>query len=300
MLSRIVAIMALAVALSAVSLLGSPARPAPNASAIPAMSIDAYRGLATWVSIYDHRAWADPAAAVRDMAAHGVRTIFIQTGNSGSAGDVYDPAGQEEFIRAAHSAGLRVVAWYLPKMVDLDFDYARIAAAIRFGTSDSQSFDGFALDIESTAVHDVDVRNRALDALAKRVRGLVGATYKLGGIVPSPVGIAKQTGFWDAFPWTAVARDFDVIVPMGYYTYHGKGPAAATADVAASLRLLRAEPGCANVPVHFIGGLAAKTNAAEVRAFADAARAGGCIGFSLYSWSGTTASKWQALEGSAP
>jgi hypothetical protein len=230
------------------------------------------------------------------MAGHGVRTIFIQTGNSSSAGAVYDPAGQEEFIRAAHGAGLKVVAWYLPKMADLDFDFGRISAAVRFRTSDSQAFDGFALDIESTAVRDVTARNRALDVLAKRIRGLVGTGYALGGIVPSPVGIAKQTGFWDSFPWTTVARDFDVLVPMEYYTYHGKGPSAAAADVATSLRLLRAQPGCVDIPVHFIGGLAAKTTPAEVRAFAEAARAGGCVGMSLYSWSGTTPAKWQALR----
>ena len=40
----------------------------PPAPAIPSTaSVDAYRGLASWVDIYDTRAWRDPAAAVSDM-----------------------------------------------------------------------------------------------------------------------------------------------------------------------------------------------------------------------------------------
>src|SRR5664279_4482161 len=40
-----------------------------------------YRGLGTWVDMYDAKAWADPATAVADMAAHGVRTLSLETAN---------------------------------------------------------------------------------------------------------------------------------------------------------------------------------------------------------------------------
>ncbi len=262
--------------------------------------IDAYRRLATWVSIYDGRAWADPATAVADMSSHGVHTLFIQTGNTNSKGTVYNPAGQEMFIRAAHDRGMQVVAWYLPEMADMGRDFVRISEAIRFRTSDGQRFDSFALDIESTRIKSIDARNAAVHQLAAMLRNLVGDSYVLGAIVPSPVGIAKRTGFWNDFPYGSVAADFDVMLPMGYYTYHGKGAAAASADVSDSVRMIRSTPGCATIPIQFIGGLAAKTTPAEVRAFATAVSTNGCIGGGLYSWSGTTAGDWDALQSLVP
>jgi hypothetical protein len=297
-LLRIAAIMFLSLAISVVPvLLARRAAPVIAPSAPSADRLDAYRGLGTWVSIYDRKAWADPPAAVADMARHGVRTLFLQTGNSNSKGVVYNPAGQEAFIRAAHAAGMKVVAWYLPDMADLPYDLDRITRAIDFVTTDGQSFDSFALDIESTRIHPVAARNAALTLLTTKIRDLVGPSYVLGGIVPSPVGIAKATGFWNDFPYGYVGSNYDVMLPMGYYTYHGKGATAAAADVTGSMARIRAQAGAAAVPVHFIGGLAAKTTAAEVQSFASASLAKGCIGVSLYSWSGTNTSEWQALAG---
>ncbi len=260
-------------------------------------SVDAYRGLASWVDVYDGRAWANPEAAVKDMASHGVRTLFVQTGNSTSKSAVFNPRAQAAFIRAAHARGMKVVAWYLPDMVNVTYDYDRIAQAIRFKTSDGQRFDSLALDIESTAISQESARNRALDVLSWKIRSLVGASYPLGAIIPSPVGIAKKAGYWDTFPYESVAKVYDVFVPMGYYTYHGRGAAAALADTLGNVRILRAQPGCANVPIHLIGGLAEKSTPAEVQAFANATRKSGCIGGSLYSWTGTTAADWKALRG---
>jgi hypothetical protein len=270
-------------------------RPAPaTPRGVP--SIEAYRGLGCWVSIYEKAAWADPESAVRDMAGHGVKTLYLQSGNTNSKGVVYNVPAQQRFIVAAHASGMKVVAWYLPEMKDLAYDFDRIAAAIGLRTADGQSFDSFALDIESTKVKDTSVRATALAALTVRIRALVGPSYPLGGIVPSPVGIAKQTGFWNDFPYAAVAKSYDVMLPMAYYTYHGKGAAAAAADIATSMKILRATPGCAKVPVHMIGGLAAKSKPADVGAFASQSLASGCIGASLYSWSGTNAAEWAALQ----
>lgn len=294
----VAAFIALALAITGVwALLASRADPGAAPSAASSAHLDAYRGLGTWVSIYDKRAWADPEAAVADMAGHGVRTLFIQTGNSNSNGVVYNPAGQEAFIRAAHARRMKVVAWYLPEMVDTARDMDRITKAIDFLTVDGQSFDSFALDIESTKIHPVSDRNAALVLLTAKIRDLVGPDYVLGGIVPSPVGIAKATGFWNDFPYGFVASHFDVMLPMGYYTYHGKGAKAAAADVVDSVARIRAQAGAATVPIHFIGGLSAKTTAAETQSFAATSLAKGCIGVSLYSWSGTGAAEWQALQG---
>ena len=110
------------------------------------------------------------------------------------------------------------------------------------------------------------------------------------------MGIAKQVGFWNRFPYGSVARVYDVILPMGYYTYHGHSAAAAAADARGNVRILRAEPGCRTIPIHLIGGLAHSSSTGEVRAFASAAVSSGCIGASLYAWADTTASQWRALQ----
>jgi hypothetical protein len=257
---------------------------------------DAYQGLASWVDIYDTNAWADPEGTVRDMAGHGVRTLFLQTGNSSAKRPVVDPPAQQAFIRAAHARGMKVVAWYLPGLAHVDRDFDRIALAVRFVTSDGQRFDSFALDIESTVVAKESLRNAALDTLSRRIRDLVGPSYPLGAIIPSPVVIAKQAGYWDTFPYGSIARTYDVLVPMGYYTLSGAGAAAASANARNNVRIIRAQRGCGRIPIHLIGGLAQDSTPAEVRAFAEAARSHGCVGISLYGWAGTTSAEWKALE----
>ena len=168
--------------------------------------------------------------------------------------------------------------------------------AVEFRTDDGQMFDSFALDIESTAVKPLSKRNLALAELSARIREAVGPDYVLGGIIPSPVGLTKQTGFWDVFPYGDVAETYDVLLPMAYYTFHGHTAAQARDDALASMRILREQPGCSEVPVHLIGGIAGKSSAAEVKAFAQAARETGCIGASLYDWAGMSAARWRALS----
>ena len=38
-------------------------------------------GMGVWVDLYDDAAWKHPATAVADMAAHGVRTLYLETSN---------------------------------------------------------------------------------------------------------------------------------------------------------------------------------------------------------------------------
>jgi hypothetical protein len=191
---------------------------------------------------------------------------------------------------------MKVVAWYLPNLTHVDRDYKRVAKALAFRTSDRQRFDSFALDIESSAVKKQSTRNRRLNALSKKIRTKAGASYPLGAIIPSPVGITKAKGYWRTFPYGALAETYDVFVPMGYYTYHGNGAAAASADASANVAILHTKPGCATKPVHLIGGIAEKSSTREVAAFAKATQTAGCIGASLYGWAGTKASHWKALS----
>src|SRR5947199_5982824 len=86
-------------------------------SAASARSVSAYRGTGAWVDRTDRSIYADPGPAIAQLAASGVRTLYIQTGNYRLAADVVHPEGLALAIEAAHAAGIKVVGWYLPGFV---------------------------------------------------------------------------------------------------------------------------------------------------------------------------------------
>jgi len=274
------------------------ARPQP-AAAKPRIIM--YRGLGTWVDMYDAKAWSDPAAAVADMAAHGVRTLYLETANFHlpkpasvsifSSGKVT----AADFITACHAKGIKIVAWYLPSFDGTARDYARSMAAIDYRTADGQKFDSFALDIECTNVKSATLRTERLLALSSKVRAAVGGAYPLGAIIMSPAGMTKWKSVWPGFPYAGLAGIYDVFVPMGYYTYHGVGYANAYKDTRDNVAIIRAQTGLPSIPIHVIGGDAAKSSDAETLAYVRALRETGCIGGSLYDWATTTPGSWAAL-----
>src|SRR5918996_4704051 len=101
--------------------------PAPPVSGGPGSpSLEAYRGLASWVDLFEERAWRRPGRAVADMAAHGVRTLFLETSNYSQRRTVVNRAAVGRFIDAAHDRGMAVVAWYLPGFSDVRRDLRRV------------------------------------------------------------------------------------------------------------------------------------------------------------------------------
>lgn len=259
------------------------------AQALARPSTDMYRGLAAWVDIYDDDVFARPEAAVREMSLLGVRTIFVETGNSRARDDIHRPDRMARLIRAAHRRDISTVAWYLPTMTDPNRDFRRVAKAIRFRTSDGIGFDSFALDIESTAVHSVAERNRRLLAISKRIRRYAGPSYPLGAIIASPSAIVRNRGYWQPFPFTALASQYDAFATMSYYTYKGEGPDIAYRKARDDVRVLRSQPGCSRKPIHVIGGVGTRSSAAELRGFIAGARVARADGVSFYDW--TTSSR---------
>jgi hypothetical protein len=258
-------------------------------------SLGPYRGLATWVDLYDARAWKDPEAAVADMATHGVRAIFVETANSSSSSGLVHPGALATFIVEAHARHMYVVAWYLPDLRPGTLDFDRVMQAIDFASDDGQKFDSFALDIESTAVKSESARNQELAALSAQIRSRVGAGYALGAIIPSPVGLAGAKSHWRGFPYAMLARTYDVFLPMHYYTFDIHTAKATYTSTLANMRVLRAQPGCAATPVHMIGGISGPSSTAQVHQFVRAVRETACIGASLYGWTGTKAAAWREL-----
>lgn len=256
---------------------------------------DPFQGLGVWVDLYDAQAWADPGVAVADMAANGVRTLYLETSNADRAQAFVFPDGVSAFVDAAAAADVRIVAWYLPGFRDLPLDRTRSLAAIRYRTPEGNAFDGFGLDIESPGVKDPQVRTARLMKLTDALRGEAGAAYPLGAIVPSPVMMELNPSYWPGFPFQQLAAQVDAFLPMTYYTFRTHGEGGARAYATACIRLVRQWVGNAKVPIHLIGGIAQDATAPETRGFVDATQQAKVLGASYYTWPGITDPQWAAL-----
>lgn len=279
----------LAVALSAVVLVPSPA------ASVSSRGLSAYTGLGTWLDIYaGKKAWREPGREVAAMVRDGARTLYLQTGNYRQSVDVVRRPALGRFVDAAHAAGLRVVAWYLPSFADLRQDERRALAAIRFRSPSGGRFDGFALDIEATVVRRMPLRNRRLLQLSARLRSSVGPGYALGAITPSPVGM--DPSYWPDIPYRALARFYDVLLPMAYSTPRGvSGSKATSAYLSATVSALRTRSGNPNMPIHVIGGLSGEMGASETAGFMRAVSDCAPLGYSLYAFPTTRRAAWTAL-----
>ncbi len=270
------------------------ARPAiPAQAASP--HVLAFRGLGTWVDLFDTTQRADPEAAVAQMHADGVRTLYLETSNFSAASAIVSPSTVSRFIVAAHADGMRIVAWYLPSFGRPGLDRHRARAAVAFRTAGGQRFDAFALDIESPLVKDAALRTSRLLDLSAALRASAGAGYPLGAIVPAPEGMRLNPAYWPGFPFRRLRRTFDVFLPMDYFTYHVTTAAAAHDYTTANVALLRQGTGDPGVPIHLIGGIADAADDAEVAAFVHAERERGVLGASLYDDATTSPSEWALL-----
>jgi hypothetical protein len=267
---------------------------APASGAAPTRS--AYAGLGTWLDIYATPYWIHPQREVAAMSRNGVRTLYLQTGNYEQSVDLVRPARLGQFIDAAHAAGIRVVAWYLPSFLSPAQEARRALAAIRFRSPKGGRFDSFALDIEASLVRSVPLRSKRLLQLSARLRRAVGRSYPLGAIIPSPVGIRRHRDYWPHFPYRGLARYYDVFLPMAYATNRHVPGSTFTRDYdAADIAIIRTRTGKPQVPIHLIGGLANAMGTREIAGFMQAV--GDCepVGYSLYAWSVTRQTTWKAL-----
>ena len=256
-----------------------------------------YHGFGTWMDIYDDAAWEHPVHTVRSMAAHGVKTIYLQTSNFSRHGPFVHKAGVEAILDAAHRRGLEVVAWYLPGFRDLGRDLRRTVRAMRFRTEAGNGFDSLALDIESPEVRKPWVRTARLLRLSERLRRIAGSDYPLGAIVASPHRLVHtDPGFWPAFPWRRLATMYDVLLPMTYYTYRVKGPRGAAWYTARNVQIIRQKTPGMNVPIHVVGGISFDATGAETRGFVNTVRERGVIGASYYTFPGITLDQWKELR----
>ncbi len=270
--------------------------------------LQAYRGLGTWVDVYEYiptlqQAGKKPPlkpSAVDTMKDRGVKTLYLQAAQDDTRTPraTVSPKLVGEFLQNAHDAGLRVVAWYLPHFDDLDADLRHIRGLLDF-RSDGERFDGVALDIEFRGdVSDVDARNTALVELSTRVRALA-RDRPIGAIVLDPVLLEVINGdFWPDFPWREIADLYDVWLPMSYWT--NRNTASGYRDgfryTDENIRRLRSNLGKPDAPMHAIGGLGDAAKAQDYVGFVRAARQQKAIGWSIYNYGVTPRSAWGRLR----
>jgi hypothetical protein len=267
----------------------------PAAGQARAAAVDDYRGLGTWVDLYDPAQFADPEGTVAGMAARGVRTLYLETGNYKQRSDLYRPGRLARFVDAAHASGIRVVAWYLPSFKNIARDLRRSLAAIEFRTPAGGRFDSFALDIEAAVVKSPALRSQRLLQLSRRLRAAVGESYPLGAIIPSPRGMQLVSSYWPGFPYAELDAIYDVFLPMTYFSYRVEGGRAVEDYVVRSMAIIREKTGNPSVPIHVIGGIGDKTSRLEARGFMRAALGCRALGWSVYDYSVTRNPTWKVL-----
>jgi hypothetical protein len=277
-------------------LVASPASFAPSPAAIVQQDrAVAFRGVGTWVDIYDARLLAHPDVIVQRSVAAGVRTIYIETGNFRQGADVVNRTAILQVIRRAHASGIRVVGWYLPGLVRPKLDRRRLIAAARLGRG-SVRFDAIAFDIEASNVKKVNLRNRRLIWLANQVRAAVGKRVPIGAIIPSPPGMRLVPHYWPRFPYGALAARFDAFLPMCYFTYRGTAPSFVRRYTSDCVQMIRDATGNPDVAVHVIGGIAGRAPAPAFDGFVAGAADAAPIGISFYSLDQTTPLEFRKLR----
>lgn len=247
----------------------------------------------------------DPATAVADMQRRGVRTLYLQTSRytcprepiCPNDGPIAHPDVVGAWLEHAHAAGIRVVGWYLPGYADLRRDIQRTNAIAMFRSEAGERFDALAVDIE--AREETGGGAAFNDGIARHLAGVrrrVGDTYPIGAIVPAPRAMALRSADWAGFPWDAIGRHADVVLPMAYSSFRhdcntnaSHCPYQYARDNTVDARRLT------GLPVHTIGGIGEDMTATEVADFVRGARDANAIGGSLYDYVTTDASFWRAL-----
>jgi hypothetical protein len=275
--------------------------PTPTPTVTPAgPDLFAYRGLGTWIDHYDNEdvygpaAFGDPAAWVRQMKRNGVRTVFLEAGSYKHPPIAFPPV-TARFIAAAHRAGLKVVAWYLPLFRNVEHDFDEVMRIIGFRTPSSDGYDGCALDIEA-AIVPPERRIENFLRLSQLMREAVGPDYALGAIIPSPRGLIRVPTYWPGFPYRELPKYYDVVLPMSYASFHYHGAEAVGQYIRDNVEIVRRETGVPDIPVHVIGGIADDMTPVDARAFVSAASSEHVFGASLYEFPRTSAFQWQLLQ----
>ena len=261
----------------------------------------AFRGLGAWADIYDYSA-LNPATAVADLKAHGVRTLYLGTARYDSAADILYPNDVAAWLAAAHTAGIRVVGWYVPDYSDLTRDVRRTLAIASYVSPAGQRFDAVGIDSEyPLTVPSPSAWNQAVATHLAQVRA--GTVLPVVAIVLPPVLMQgwPDPSRWANFPWSAIGANANAVAPESYWTSYTPANRCAAGDpqycayqyTHDNVLLSGQYTGLA---VHVIGGSGSAATVAQVADYVRAARETAAAGGSFYDYLTTNPGSWPYLE----
>jgi len=173
-----------------------------------------FRNLATWVDVSDY-ATLDPATAVPDMRARGVRALYLETARFDGTSDLFDAAEAGQWLDLAHQHHMDVVGWYRPAYGDMARDLRRTLAVARFVSPGGQRFDAVGIEIES--LDEVSLAQFNQLSVQHLVQVRAQTPVPLAAIVPSP-DTTEPGERWAGFPWARIAADVDAVVPQVFWS----------------------------------------------------------------------------------
>jgi hypothetical protein len=266
-------------------------QPAPIAK-LPENGVDlaAYEGLGSWVDLFDRGPWKNPSWTVGKMHRRGIRTIYLQTATYGSPSNIVHPHKVGEYIASAHKRGMTVVGWSVPSFTKWRKDLRRARAGLLFETAKGERFDSFALDIEANIIKRISTRNERLLKISEKLRKAAGPGYPLGAIIPD-----THSRYWPRFPYKQIGGVYDVMVPMGYFTFAAHGYHNVRDYTVRNIRTIRQNAG-SQTPIHVIGGIADDVGVPAARGFVSAIKRHGVLGASLYDFPITSEETWDELS----
>jgi hypothetical protein len=269
-----------------------------RAAPVLAGSIDAFRGLGTWVDVFD---WSNEytnnkptvgVAAVDKMADLGVQTLYIQAARQESQNDIVDPNLLIPMINRAHARNMAVVAWYLPTLEDVGRDLTRLLAISRLNV------EGIGVDIESRKVGDAAERSRRLVDISAALREQLPGRAIAAIVMPPVATDVINPSFWPGFPWHELRPLYDLWMPMDYWTLRNRDSEYRDAYryTAENIDRLRADLGVPSAVVHPIGGIGDTTTDADADGYERASLERGAIGGGLYDYRTTADSLYPGLR----
>ncbi len=256
-----------------------PARADKNKSSSPTGLAD---GAGLWVNLWNYP--GDEESYTKNIAGHGIRNLFVQTSRSNTEA-IKHPQKLGRLIEAAHRHQIHVIAWSFAELADPLADADKMVAAALFKSPAGQGIDAIAPNLEG------NLSAAQVTAYCESIEQRLGRGYPKLVVVFSPLNRAKAVA---TTPWQLLARYFDVLAPMTYWS--GKlqmlEPYAYAKATASQIRKLTGRP---DVEIHLIGdGMG--TSSAEFTEFLTACRDAEVAGASLYPNHQVTAAQLTCLS----
>jgi hypothetical protein len=203
----------------------------------------------------------------------------------------YAPADLNRLLPVAHAAGLKVVGWDFPYLIDVAGDIHRAVDEINFVAPGGHRIDAFAADIE-TGAEGTNLTARGASDYGREIRAAAGPRFPLIVAVPRP-----NPKRW--YPYAEATASFDAIAPMVYWVNRDPG-----ADVAGALQAL-APFGKPVLPVGqaYDPGIDGShswgpPSAADINRFMQTAADLGVASYSFWAWDTASAEQWAAIGAS--